>query len=229
MRLSRCRLLCARVDVAGEAAVVSQHRVPGRRPGPEYVALVEVVFLQAYDFAIKFRTDRALPIVLGRVPFLALDNAALLICTTPLMPVEVLTGQAETWLAELVQSTLQNNELLEISVVAIPANPRAVALAYKAGDISKKDATWLMKSMREEADFIEKQLEATKSNMTEKTPMDEPTAKQLSAVLDAMTNIVSAQATTNKRLDDVTTVLAETRSLIKEKGAVARRRRHPQR
>lgn len=55
---------------------------------------------------------------------------------------------------------LKDNELLEISVVAIPANPNAVALAVKSGEINKKDAAWLMKSMRDEADLIEAQLSA---------------------------------------------------------------------
>lgn len=55
---------------------------------------------------------------------------------------------------------LKDNELLEVSVVAIPANPNAVALAVKAGEINKKEAAWLMKSMREEADLIEAQLSA---------------------------------------------------------------------
>ena len=45
---------------------------------------------------------------------------------------------------------LKDNELLEISIVPIPANPRAVALDFKAGSISRKHA-WLMSSRRKEA------------------------------------------------------------------------------
>ena len=48
---------------------------------------------------------------------------------------------------------LKDNELLEISIVPIPANPRAVALDFKAGSINRKDADWLMASMRKEADL----------------------------------------------------------------------------
>ncbi len=78
---------------------------------------------------------------------------------------------------------LKDNELLEISIVPIPANPRAIALAYKAGEISQKDAGWLMESMRKEADLVEAQLTTTKQenkNMTE---------EQAKALLDSVTKL----------------------------------------
>ena len=36
-------------------------------------------------------------------------------------------------------NVLKNNELLEVSVVPIPANPRAIALSMKDGSLSRKD------------------------------------------------------------------------------------------
>ena len=53
---------------------------------------------------------------------------------------------------------LRDNELLEISIVPIPANPRAIALAYKANEISEKDAKWMVKSMQEEIKAITSQI-----------------------------------------------------------------------
>lgn len=43
---------------------------------------------------------------------------------------------------------LTDNELLEISPVAIPANPNAIALAFKSGQIERKDAQYMMKRCR---------------------------------------------------------------------------------
>lgn len=53
---------------------------------------------------------------------------------------------------------LKNNELLEISIVPIPANPRAVALSLKEGTLSRKDAKWLLDSMTKESALLEAQL-----------------------------------------------------------------------
>jgi HK97 family phage prohead protease len=79
---------------------------------------------------------------------------------------------------------LKDNELLEVSVVAIPSNPRAIARAYKAGEFSKKDAQWMMESMRKEADALEEQLK----NETEEdtSNMNDEVAK---ALLSAVTKI----------------------------------------
>lgn len=63
---------------------------------------------------------------------------------------------------------LKDNELLEVSVVAIPANPNAIALDYKAGEMKKKDAEFLITSMRDEADRLEKELK-TKEGDTKTT------------------------------------------------------------
>lgn len=43
---------------------------------------------------------------------------------------------------------LKHNELLELSVVGIPANPRAVALAYEMGDLNKQDLDFLDDSVK---------------------------------------------------------------------------------
>lgn len=81
---------------------------------------------------------------------------------------------------------LKDNELLEVSVVAIPANPNAVALGVKAGEINTKDAQWLMKTMRDEADAIEAELKAAEED--ERDPVAELTTavSDLTEALEAM-------------------------------------------
>jgi len=49
---------------------------------------------------------------------------------------------------------LTKNELLEISIVPIPANPNAIVLAAKDGLISKKDAQFLTKAMEKELEGL---------------------------------------------------------------------------
>lgn len=53
---------------------------------------------------------------------------------------------------------LADNELLEFSIVPIPANPSAVALALGDGSIEEKDAKYMLKAYKTEASFIEKSL-----------------------------------------------------------------------
>lgn len=93
---------------------------------------------------------------------------------------------------------LKDNELLEISIVPIPANPRAVALSYKAGEVTEKDAKWLMESMRKEADLLEAEVavKQEKKSMTE---------EQAQALLDGMSKLaekVEAQNAEITRLKD---------------------------
>lgn len=102
---------------------------------------------------------------------------------------------------------LKDNELLEVSIVPIPANPRAVALALKDGSLSKKDAQWLMTSMSKEAAFIEKQLATKKELINKDNQMTEEQAtalqEQNTALMEAITKLgetVAAQAT---KLDEV--------------------------
>lgn len=49
---------------------------------------------------------------------------------------------------------LTKNELLEISVVPVPANPNAIVLAAKDGLISKKDADFLVKQYEKELEGL---------------------------------------------------------------------------
>lgn len=105
---------------------------------------------------------------------------------------------------------LLDNTLLETSIAPIPANPGAVALAFKAGDLNKKDAQWLMDSMRKETAYLEEQMK--ESDNTKENPMNDKLANQLSALLGAVTSLATAQAETNKSLAALTT---------NKKGAVA--------
>jgi HK97 family phage prohead protease len=80
---------------------------------------------------------------------------------------------------------LKNNELLEISVVPIPANPRAIALSYKEGSLSRKDASYLQESMKRELEFIEEQLKDVDEDAMETKDVEE-VKTQIAAVLDAV-------------------------------------------
>lgn len=55
-------------------------------------------------------------------------------------------------------TVLADNELLEFSIVPIPANPSAVALAMNDGSIEEKDAKFMLKTYKAEAQYIEKSL-----------------------------------------------------------------------
>lgn len=95
---------------------------------------------------------------------------------------------------------LKDNELLEISIVPIPANPRAIALGVKDGSISRKDAKWLMDSMRKEADLLEEQLDKPEINEPKEKSM---TDEQAQALIDGMTKLtekVDALTEENKTL-----------------------------
>lgn len=78
---------------------------------------------------------------------------------------------------------LKDNELLEVSIVPIPANPRAIALALDEGSISQKDAKWLLKSMKAESEFIEKKL--NQGTTKEKSMTEE----QASALMESVTKL----------------------------------------
>jgi HK97 family phage prohead protease len=81
---------------------------------------------------------------------------------------------------------LKDNELLEISIVPIPSNPRAIALAFKEGSLSRKDASWLLDSMQKEASLIEAQLKALPPTNERKKTMTE---EQATAMLDSITKL----------------------------------------
>lgn len=79
---------------------------------------------------------------------------------------------------------LKDNELLEVSLVGIPANRNAVALAFKSGEMKQKDAEYLAKSMREGADAIEAELKSAEE--------DEKTIADLTAAIATLTESVTA-------------------------------------
>jgi HK97 family phage prohead protease len=68
-----------------------------------------------------------------------------------------------------IQQILADNELLEFSIVPIPANPNAVALAFGDESIGEKDAKWLVKQYKAEQTFLEKAMyDSIKSNQADK-------------------------------------------------------------
>lgn len=78
---------------------------------------------------------------------------------------------------------LKDNDLLEISVVPIPANAGAVALSLKDGSIHEKDARWMLESMQKESALLEKELTA---NEHKEKSMTEEQATTLIEKLDAV-------------------------------------------
>ena len=82
-------------------------------------------------------------------------------------------------------NVLKNNELLEVSVVPIPANPRAIALSMKDGSLSRKDGLYLQDSMKKELAFIEEQLK--EEELDDMTTKD---ATELNSKLDQVLELV---------------------------------------
>lgn len=104
---------------------------------------------------------------------------------------------------------LKDNELLEISIVPIPANPRAVALGLKDGSISRKDAEWLLKSMRSEAEALEAELVVQEVTSKEKTMNDETAKALIDSVKSLSEKIDEFQTKTNERFEGFEAKLAE--------------------
>jgi HK97 family phage prohead protease len=82
---------------------------------------------------------------------------------------------------------LKDCELLEISVVPIPANPRAIALAFTEGSISSKDARFMAESMEKELKLLSKEL----NNDTKETVMNK-VKKIAEQVKDATSNVTAS-------------------------------------
>ncbi|BAS17623.1 conserved hypothetical protein [Arthrobacter sp. Hiyo8] len=101
-----------------------------------------------------------------------------------------------TWDVQDDVPILKDNELLEVSVVAIPANPRAIALEYKSGEISTKTATWLRDSMRKEADLLDAQL---KEQITDEGENMDEVKSQLSALTDALGKVAETMNTLSEQ------------------------------
>lgn len=94
---------------------------------------------------------------------------------------------------------LKDNELLEISIAPIPANPRALAKELKAGNITTKDAKWLVESMAAESKALTELIEANPNSKKEKSM----TPEQATAIIDgmaALTTEVAALKTENEAL-----------------------------
>lgn len=96
---------------------------------------------------------------------------------------------------------LADNELLEFSIVPIPANPSAVALALGDGSIEEKDAKYMLKTYKSEAEYIEKSLcdimassktdGNSNSRKEEGTMSDEDIAKIAEAVGTAVSEAIA--------------------------------------
>jgi HK97 family phage prohead protease len=106
---------------------------------------------------------------------------------------------------------LKDNELLEVSIVAIPANANAFALSLKEGSMSTKDAAWFLDSMKRESDALQKQLDTQSTKTKEKQMTDE----QYSALMDALT-------TQGAKVDELATqVTTVTETLTTQAEAIA--------
>jgi HK97 family phage prohead protease len=110
---------------------------------------------------------------------------------------------------------LKDNELLEVSIVPIPANPNAIALALKDGSISTKDANWLIKSMRDEAAYVEKQMN---KELNPKEGDMEEVEKQLTTLAGSVEKMVESQASTNTTVEALAKALE---AKLTKKGAIA--------
>ncbi|WP_407107249.1 HK97 family phage prohead protease [Rhodococcus aetherivorans] len=108
---------------------------------------------------------------------------------------------------------LKDNELLELSVVAIPANPNAIALDYKAGNLSRNDATWLMKSMRDEAIRIEQQLKDAPEGQEKQV---EEVISKLDTALEAIEATSTKLAELDTKFESVSTELETIKSTVSE-------------
>lgn len=108
---------------------------------------------------------------------------------------------------------LSDNDLIEISVVPIPANAGAMALSLKDGSIHEKDAKWLLDSMKRESALLEKELTTKEKSMTEEQ------AKELINSMTALTEKVDALTTENQTLRDEVAALKPAQETEEEKTA----------
>lgn len=102
-------------------------------------------------------------------------------------------------------TVLSNNELLEFSIVPIPANPQAVALAVADESISEKDAKWLIKQYETESAYLKKSIydimtknnDSENSNKGDKQMSDEEITKLAEALGTAVAEAI------NPKLDEI--------------------------
>lgn len=108
---------------------------------------------------------------------------------------------------------LTDNELLEISAVAVPANANAIALAYKSGELQRKDALYLMKEMKAGADQLEAQLKEAPS--AEEKQVEEVNSK-IDKALEAITNLTTTIGTLDAKLDSLSGEVEAVKSAVAE-------------
>lgn len=107
---------------------------------------------------------------------------------------------------------LKDNELLEVSIVPIPANPRALALQMREGSISHKDGQWLLDNMRKEADWVEKQLSTDNAE-------GEIKEKAMEEKLDQLTGLVAKLAESQTALTEAVAAITPKVETEEEKTA----------
>jgi len=96
-------------------------------------------------------------------------------------------------------TVLSDNELLEFSIVPIPANPQAVALAFADESISEKDAKWLIKQYETESAYLKKSIydimtknnDSENSNKGDKAMSDEEITKLAEALGTAVAEAIT--------------------------------------
>lgn len=84
------------------------------------------------------------------------------------------------------KDVLADNELLEFSIVPIPANPRAVALAYKEGTISRKDARFMIDSMNKEAQLLQEELDSDKNKEEQERNIKTMSDEDIQKIVEAL-------------------------------------------
>lgn len=105
-------------------------------------------------------------------------------------------------------TVLSNNELLEFSLVPLPANPNAVALAYGDGSITEKDAKFLIKNYKKEVDLLEKSLcDTIKKTETSNKEGNAMSDEDISKLAEAVGTAVSEALT--PKLDEILSKVSE--------------------
>ena len=110
---------------------------------------------------------------------------------------------------------LKDNELLEISIVPIPANANAVALAFKEGSLARKDAMWMLKSMQDGAKALEEQLTKKNAPEGEEKNVDE-VKTEIKALAELVTQLGQTVTTLSTNFETVVADVAEVKGTVAE-------------
>lgn len=113
---------------------------------------------------------------------------------------------------------LKDNELLEVSIVPIPANPRALAKEFKAGNISTKDLKFLIDSMTAETKALTALVES-RPNITKEKSMNDEQAAALIEGMGKLTTLVEEQGKTITTLTEDVATLKPVQETEEEKTA----------